>query len=112
MKKKILDRKFTHHAWFTGSNLTRRQAIEYFASCVGDFSLKKRNKVSDILFSDDGFDYVLRGSEDGRSWTMTVEEAAYYMERLSFWKEYWKSHSFSDRTLVPEYMNYVTALNA
>lgn len=112
MGKNILDRKFTHHAWFTGSkNLTRRQAIEYFASCTGDFTLKKKSKVSDSLLADNGFDYVLHGAEDNKNWRMTEVEANYYLERQKFYKEFWKTHSFEDRKIIPEYVDYIDALN-
>lgn len=111
MSKNILDRKFTHNAWFTGSNLTRRQAIEYFASCCGDFTLKKQNKTSDVLLSDSSFDYVLYGNEDNRNWKMTEQETFYYIKRLEFYREFWKNHNFEDRKKIPEYADYIAALN-
>lgn len=111
MKKNILDRKFIHHAWFTNSNLTRRQAIEYFASCVGDFSLMKKNKATDSLLEDNGYDYILHGYEDNRNWKMTEEEATYYNQRVQFYQEFWKDHSFEDRKLIPEYADYIVAIN-
>lgn len=113
VKKNILDRKFVHHAWFKGSNITRKQAIEYFASNFGDFTLKRKYyKIqADNLLDNIEYDYILYGSEDGRSWRISNEEAAYYLSRVEFYKEFWKTHNFSELLNIPEYKEYTLAVN-
>ena len=109
-----LDRKFTHHAWFLKSNITRKQAIEYFAAHYSDFHLKKKAKRNscDNLFGDTEYVAVLYGDEDGRSWIMTDDEAQYFEKRVRFYREFLKDHAYKDLDSVPEYQEFRSALNA
>lgn len=109
--KNILDRKFVHHAWFLKSNITRKQAIEYFAAHYFDFQLKQKVKGNslDNLLDDAEYSTVLYGDEDGRTWTMTDEEVQYFKQRVQFYKEFWKEHCSDDLNSVPEYQEFTKA---
>jgi|GEM_PF-1277365 len=92
----ILDKKFSHSRWFKGHGLTRKQAIEYFASNGGFIVIQKPSlKQSDNLFDDIKYDYVLKG-EEGGSYRLTDEEHKYYLERKEFWNN-WRD------TVEPKY---------
>lgn len=81
-----LDNKFKHKRWFLNSNLTNKQVIEYFASCMGE---KENN---DFYFKENSSGIVVKGLEDGSSWRPNKEELNYLYERINFYKEYYKKH--------------------
>ena len=107
-----LDKKFRHHAWFKNCNLTRRQAIEYFAHS-GDFWLtqKPSKSQSEYLMNEPLYDDVLKGAEDGRTYCMSKEEIEYYIKRRDFWNSFFKIHGYNDDKSVPEYADYRKAIN-
>ena len=110
MIEDILDKKFIHHTWFTNANITVKQAIEYFASNINDFKLVKIRKS---LLKNMEYDYFLYGLEDGNRWKMSAEEAAYYLFRLEFYIRFWKIHNnVSDLKKIPEYVDFIKAVNA
>ena len=110
--KSILDRRFRHHVWFSKSGITRRQAIEYFAAHYPDFHLKMKEKrnQSDSLMNETEYYTVLCGDEDGRTWTMTDEEAQYFQERVQFYKKFFKEKTTKDLDSVYEYSDFKKAM--
>lgn len=125
MNKNILDRKFRHHMWFKGSNLTKRQAIEYFASEGGFYLIEKPSKVqSNNLFDPIQYDTILKSEERG-TYKLTGKELEYYLQRKEFWKQFkvrienewnnwgkdadytkWLDYKYNQKILVKEYAEY------
>src|SRR5574344_738244 len=94
MKKNNLDKKFTHSCWWKGSNLTRRQVIEWAASTKaspnGIYLLKKQSVIpNDNLFDPIEYkDYYVLKSDERGSYRLSEEEYFYYNERKSFWDKW------------------------
>lgn len=128
MNTNILDSKFKHHTWFKNTNLTKRQAIEYFAVC-GDFMLdQKPSKIQSTNFFDPiNYDPIIRycSSKQGGTYKITEEEKEYYIQRKAFWDSYskeiwekwnnrgnyieWLDFEREQKMLVPEYASYMDA---
>jgi hypothetical protein len=119
-----LDSKFKHHSWFKKSELTKRQAIEYFATC-SDFRLEKTpsKEQSTNLFDSINYDDVLVYHAKTKSkYKMTQEEKEYYLQRKAFWDNYkkeiwdkwnnrgnyieWVDFEREQYMLIPEYASY------
>lgn len=106
-QRSILNTKFRHPAWFQGESLTKKQALEYFA-CSFDFYIKpKRGKERNPSAED----YVLFGAEDGRTYRLLPEEREYFLQRKAFWTDFFKTHNWEEKNTVPEYADYLLALN-
>lgn len=77
--KKELDKKFSHHLWYKGESMTKREAIKEFAR-NDDIHLtqKPSKKQSDNLFDPTEHDDILRASRG--TYRLTQEEKEYYMK--------------------------------
>jgi len=130
MNINILDTKFKHHSIFKGSNLTKRQVIEYFASS-DEFRLDKipAKIQSTNLFDPVVYEPILIYCGKRKStYKLTEEEKEYYLERRKFWLTFkdkinqewenwgknenylkWLDYEIEQRMAVKEYADYMNA---
>lgn len=103
-----LDKPFKHNHFFKGSNLTRKQALEYFAAHYGDFSLKVDKVYNDIADDDYTIKCRLIDYNSGYSFEINEDELDYLTIRRQFYKNFLQNNGkLKD---VPEYADFLKAL--
>lgn len=108
--KNVLDKKFSHARMFKGSNLTRKQAMEYFAQNRDTTLSKKPSKIqSSNIFDPTQYDDILVC--EGYQYRLTQEEKEYYLERFEFWEKWYQMNEaeyldFGHKMKYDEWLEY------
>ena len=83
-----MNRKFKHHTWYKGSNLTVKQFLELAAEDKG-FFLKQipKKEQSNNPFEHLKYKTVI-ANESGGIYNLSKDEIFYFSERRNFWEQW------------------------